>query len=792
MAEQPRGMEGRAPSNGAGDAGFVGKSVARSDGIEKVLGTARYVDDLPRMEGEIFGATVRSPVPRGRLRAIRFDPSFDWSDVTIVKAEDVPVNLVATIVLDQPVLATGQVNHAYEPVVLLGCRDRQKLARAKLAVTLDIDPLPAVLDMHAALEGKETIWPVDAPTRAEAEAAGLGPNVMKTYVIDKGDPDVDAALAKCAKVLSGRYSTHHQEQLYIEPQGVVAWWTEETEDGRTGAQAHVTGSIQCPYYVHKAFVKTFGLDPNAIDVSQAVTGGGFGGKEEYPSVIALHAALLAKKSGRPVRMIYDRTEDIEATTKRHPCHCEITTGFDADGTMRVLKMRVVMDAGAYVTLTPVVLSRGILHAAGAYRWTTARIEAVAVATNTPPNGAFRGFGAPQTIWAIERHMDGVAAYLGVDPLELKRKNLLVLGDTTATGQVLRSSVAGMECLEKGIDASRYFQRREAIDRENAERAARGDRKRLGIGGSIFMHGAGFTGSGERMLKGKAAVDLLPGGRLRIRTASTDIGQGTETVFRQIAADAAGVSIEAIDFAQPSTKVVPDSGPTVASRTVMVVGSIIEQTAREVGDRVKAEQAARGGSFGEAADRLLAKEGTVTSLKQYEPPSFVNWDDKTYRGDAYPCFGWMCDIAEVEVDLDTFEVDVRGFTIAGDVGKAINPVMCKGQLEGGTLQAIGWALWEDVVWRDGLIKNARITNYIVPTALDAPPFDTTLVECPFEYGPGGGAKGIGELPMDGGAPAIAAAVEHATGFAVHHLPLTPERLLAASMGASLAPKETTPC
>ena len=755
----------------------VGRSVPRADGAAKVLGTARYVDDLPRMPGELHGATVRSPVPRGILRGVKFDPSFDWSDVTIVRGEDVPVNTVALIAEDQPVLAGRHLNHAYEPVVLLACADKYKLLRAAAAVTLDIEPLPAVLDPEEALRNTTTIWGTD--------------NVQKRYLITKGAADtedslsaIDRALAACEVRVKGRYSSHHQEQLYIEPQGVIAWWDE--------AGVHATGSLQCPFYVHKAFLKTFGEEPGRIHITQAVTGGGFGGKEEYPSIIALHAALLAKKAGRPVRMIYDRKEDIEATTKRHPAICDIETGCDRDGKIRVLKATVLMDGGAYVTLTPVVLSRGTLHASGAYEWADVRIESVAVATNTPPNGAFRGFGAPQTIWAIERHMDKVARTLGMDPLDFKRKNVLVEGSVTATGQVLRASVAGVECLEKARAAAEYDRKRREMDAANASGAGQSaagnkplPRVARGIGAAVFMHGAGFTGSGERYLKGKVAVDLLPGGRMRIRTASTDIGQGTETVFRQIVADAAGISVADVDFAVPSTTNVPDSGPTVASRTVMVVGSITENAAREVTARVKKEQEAGGGTFAEAGDRLLAREGEVTSLLQYSPPDWIQWDDARYKGDAYPCFGWACDIAEVEVDTETLEVTVTSFWSATDVGRAIHPVMCKGQIEGGSLQAIGWALWESLVWDKGILKNPRMTNYIIPTALDAPPFHTILVEAPFSMGPGGGAKGIGELPMDGGAPAIAAAVEHALGLAMDALPLTPERLLAASTQGSLS-------
>jgi CO/xanthine dehydrogenase Mo-binding subunit len=747
--------------------GTIGKSIARADGASKVTGEARYVDDLPPMPGELHGATVRSHVARGIIRAVRFDPSFDWSSITVVQAADVPVNLVALIAEDQPVLAAERVNHVYEPVVLLACADEALLERAKRAVTIDVDELEPVLTIERALEGGPVVW---EPKTAFGEP---GTNVMKRYLIQKGDADIDAAIARSAVVVSGTYSTHHQEQMYIEPQGVVAWWDEKG--------AHATGSIQCPYYVAKAFAKTFSLEPPQIHITQAVTGGGFGGKEEYPSVIALHAALLSKKAGRPVRMVYGRSEDIEATTKRHPSVCEITTGCDADGTLRALKMRVLMDGGAYVTLTPVVLSRGTLHAAGCYRFADVRVEALAVATNTPPNGAFRGFGAPQTIWAIERHLDKVARQLGREPMALKRQNLLVLGDTTSTGQVLRSSVAGVECLDTATKLADYFAKREKGPRVYT--APDGSRKARGIGASVFMHGAGFTGSGERYLKGKAAVDLEAGGRLLIRTASTDIGQGTETVFRQIVADAAGIDVAAVDFAVPSTTTVPDSGPTVASRTVMVVGSIVEAAAREVAARVHEERERGGGTFAEAGDRLLAKGEKITSLKQYEPPAWISWDDVTYKGDAYPCYGWMCDVVEVEVDLDTFEVSIVDATIAGDVGRAINPVMCKGQLEGGTLQAFGWALGEELVWKDGKILNPRFTNYIIPTSLDAPPFTTALVEAPYEGGPAGGAKGIGELPMDGGAPAVAAAVEHAVGLAVDHLPLTPERLFVLARSAS---------
>lgn len=528
--------------------------------------------DLPRRPGEIYGATVRSPIARGRICSVRFDPSFDWSDVTTVQATDVATNRVAGIAADQPVLAEAVVNHAYEPIVLLACADPLKLSRAKLSVHLDIEPLEPVLDIDTALRGETLVW---RPSEGVGEP---GSNVMTRRLVTKGEADVDDALASCARVLSGTYSTHHQARL----------------------------------------------------------------DSVLPAISALHAALLAKKSGRPVRMIHDPREDIEATPRRHPCVCEITTGSDADGTLRVLKMRILMDAGAYVTVTPDVLSRAVLHAGGVYAWPTARVEAVAVATNTPPNGALIGSGAAQTAWAIERHLDALAAYLGVEPTELKKQNLLAEGQSTPAGTVARvPSVRA--CLEDGLRASDYLERRKSIERDNAKRAHRGERRRVGIGATLVM---------------------------------------------QEAAHAQGAD------------------PTVA---------------------------------------------------------------------------WMCSVVEVDVDLDTFEVAPKRSWLTADAGRSIDPTLDRGALEGGALVAYGWALSEEVIELDGLVENPRRAGYLVPTALDAPSFETSFVGASL-VSP---RSGLSELGVIGGAPAIAAAVEHATGIAVHHLPLTPERLHLASLGQTLA-------
>ena len=731
---------------------FIGENVPRVDGAAKVTGAAAYIDDFV-VPGALYGATVRSEVARGTLRGIKRDPSFDWTGITVVTAADIPGdNVVMLIEDDQPVLAATSIRHMYEPVALVACSDPVRLKRALRAITLDVESLPPLLTIDDSIAKKQLVHGTD--------------NIFKRYVMEHqlGGKEIDALIGACDVVLEGRYAVHHQEQLYIEPQGMIAWWSD--------AGVHVTGSLQCPYYVHKAMKRAFGLEGDRIHITQAVTGGGFGGKEEYPSMIAAHAALLAKVANKPIRMIYGRKEDIEATTKRHPARMDIKTGCGKDGKLVALKVDCVMDGGAYATLTSVVLSRGILHAAGAYEWKHARVAGIAVATNTPPNGAFRGFGAPQTIWGIERHMDRLATKLGREPLDLRRQNVLKIGSVTVTGQTLTESVGVQECIERAVKESDYDAKRAAYAKAPAKA-----HKRRGIGVCVFMHGAGFTGSGERRLKGKVQVDLERGGKLRVRSGSTDIGQGTETIFRQIAATAAGLTIAQIELENPCTTNVPDSGPTVASRTVMVVGSIVGTASKQLADRVREAQSSLE-TFGEAADRLLdAAKGPIVAVVQYEPPAANAWDDDTYRGDAYPTFSWGCDIAEVEVDLDTYETKILNFYAAQDVGKAIHPVMCAGQIEGGTLQAIGWALYEAVVWKDGKILNPRMTNYVIPTSKDAPPFTTILVEHPFSGGPNG-AKGVGELPMDGGAPALAAAVEQAIRAECNDLPLLPEQLFAA--------------
>jgi CO/xanthine dehydrogenase Mo-binding subunit len=532
--------------------------------------------------------------------------------------------------------------------------------------------------------------------------------------------------------------------------------------------------MQCPYYVHKALLKAFPLPPEKIRVIQMETGGGFGGKEEYPSMIAGHAALLAWKSGRPVKMIYDRAEDMAATTKRHPSRTRIKTAVSREGKLLGMDIEFVIDGGAYATLSSVVLSRGTIHAAGPYICPNVRIRSTAVATNVPPHGAFRGFGAPQSIFAVERHLNKVARAVGLTAEEFRRRNFVHRGETTATGQVIREPIELERLLDRALELSEYHAKTKAFAQENQR-----SKVKRGIGFATFMHGAGFTGSGERYLQSIAGVEALADGRVRILVSSTEIGQGTNTILAQIVAETLGISYEQVEIAQPDTGEVPNSGPTVASRTCMVVGKLLESAAIGLKQTlVKAGMLPEKygtAEFAWACARYIGEFGRLKSFSQYQAPPGIIWDDDTYRGDAYGAFAWAVYVAEVGVDTTTCEIQVEDFVALQEVGRVIHPILAAGQIEGGVAQGIGYAVFENVVWKDGRMANNQMTNYIMPTSVDVPRIRVYFEEVPYEHGPLG-AKGIGELPIDGPAPAVLNAIENALGIAVDEIPLLPEMLM----------------
>ncbi|HEY1985765.1 MAG TPA: xanthine dehydrogenase family protein molybdopterin-binding subunit [Terracidiphilus sp.] len=731
---------------------IVGSPVPRKEGIDKLLGKARYIDDLER-EGMWHGATVRSSIPRGLIRSIDFDPLIDWSEFAIVTAADIPgKNHVQLIFADQPCLADGRTNHCDEAIVLLAHPDKHKLREAVDAIRIEYEPLPPVFTIEESERQDTIIWGED--------------NLLKSFLLQKGD--VDSAWAGAAHVIEGDYRTGAQEHLYIENNGAIAEYSAEWG-------VIVWGSLQCPFYVHKSLMAIFDLPEDKVRVIQTETGGAFGGKEDFPSTLCAHAALLAMKSGHAVKIVYDRMEDLAATTKRHPSRVRHRTALDATGKLLAMDIEVATDGGAYCTLSSTVLSRATLHSPGPYVCPNVRVRSRAWATNTVPYGAFRGFGAPQAIFAIERHMDEIAGAIGMDPIELRRRNFLHDGDTTATEQVMREPVILDQLLDRALAESDYHVRHGRFAADNPNNPVK-----RGLGIAAFYHGSGFTGSGERYLNSLAGLDVTVDDKVRVLVSSTEFGQGTNTILTQIAAESIGIDYADVLMAPPDTSIVPNSGPTVASRTSMVVGRLIERAGSQLvamlREHAGLDEHYTRDQFFAACATYRAAHGEVVSMCRYEAPPNIFWDDQTYRGEAYPAFAWSVHVAQVAVDTVTYSTEVEEFWSVQEVGRVLHPVLAGGQIEGGIAQAIGYALYEKVVWQNGHMANNQMTNYIMPTAQDVPPIHVYFEEIPFDHG-AFGAKGIGELPHDGPAPAILNAIKDATGISFNTIPLLPEDLFA---------------
>jgi len=745
----------------------------RVDAAGKLTAETRFIRDI-RIPGMWYGTTIRSPHPHARIKQIIFDPVFEWQSVVRVTAADIPNNYVAMLEKDMPFLADKVVRYVGEPVVLLAAADRDLLREAARRVLIEYEPLPAVFDMLAS---------ENSPVRIFGDN-----NIFKEILITKGN--LDEAQKSSDVVVEIETETGFQEHLYLEPQGIIAI------PKKGGIEIH--GSLQCPYYVKNALDNMFDGKQH-ITVIQAPTGGAFGGKEDYPSLLAGHAAILAYKAKHPVAIFYDREEDVKFTTKRHPSHHRDRAFVKKDGTIIGADLTIHLDGGAYCTLSQVVLARTALTAMGSYHVPHVRIHAKAVATNGVPGGAFRGFGGPQAVFAVEMLIEKIATTLGLPPEQVRRRNLIREGQDTATGQVLRYSVSAVDTFEDVLVRSGYRKKFNQFRKHNAPilerlKAGRHPGSGLaemlrGIGISAFQHGAGFTGTGENKIGGKITVRIEPDGSVLILSAATEMGQGESTVMRTILAQALQVDRDLIRLAEVNTDLVPDSGPTVASRTTMIIGSLLVDAAKDIIDLLgkdlskdhKVSFDYKNGVFRAKGQKVSFEEAArhqagVEIHKEYHHPPFIKFDDIHWRGDAYPVFSWAAAVAEIEVDPVTFETTVKRYTTTHDIGKAINYDQAMAQIQGGSVQGIGYALYEKVRLEDGKYDITGFTDYIIPTTEETPEFDIRIMENPYPYGPFG-AKGLGEMPFVGAAPAVISALWMIFGRAFTHIPVTPEDLAA---------------
>lgn len=688
----------------------ISTPVRRSDAKKKIRGEAAYIADR-HFEGQLYAKTIRSSRARADIRSVAL-PELP-SGYYMVDHRDIPgVNHMRTVVSDHPIFAVDSVEYIGQPLFLILGPDLRVLCDLAAQVKIDYADKPAVFTLE------------------EAEAQDT---VFTDYQYQKGD--AEAAFRDAVQIIEEEFSTGYQEHVYLEPQGIAAEYKKDV--------LHIYGSMQCPYYVRNALLDVMAIPDEKMRVIQTVTGGAFGGKEEFPSLTACQVAVAAKKTGKAVMMIYDRNEDIICSTKRHPSRVHCRAALDKKNHVIGLEMDIRLNAGAYNGLSPVVLQRALFSATGVYDIPHLRIRGRNYRTNMLPSGAFRGFGAPQSIFAIEMLMHQIAVRLKEDPLEYKMRHVLKRGSKTCTGGKVREEVKLPEIVKKVKEMAQY-------DKKRKER-----KSFSGIGTSLFLHGCGFTGRGESDIRGKVILSKDKD-TVTLRVSSVEMGQGAETVLRKIVAQSLKLPMEKVIYAEVDTGAVPDSGPTVASRTTMIVGGLLQECAKEM-------------------KRRWREAEKIEIEKVYQHPSWLRWDDSTFQGDAYPVYSWGANIAEVEVDTLTYEITVQKIYAVYDVGVPVDIRALDGQMQGGIAQGIGWATIEVMEAEKGRLKQANLTDYKVPTSMDAPQMEIAYVNNPYPYGPFG-AKCAGELPFSGSPPAVAAAVSDALGKKISAIPLTPESLM----------------
>jgi CO/xanthine dehydrogenase Mo-binding subunit len=735
------------------DCAVVGADVPRVDAHDKVTGRTRYIDDM-ELPGCLEAALVIGGVPHGLLEGVDVSAARGMPGVVaVLTAADLPgANQIGCVRPDQPLLAADRVRFVADRVALVAAETRDEAHAAARAVRVDVRELPAVTDPVAAL----------APGAPEIHPGG---NLAVHQKVRRGDPD--GAFAAAPVVLERSFTVNYQEHAYMEPQGVAA------VPGTDGSMT-IYASLQCPHYIQGAVARVLGVPLAKVRVVQAPTGGAFGGKEDYPSEPAACAAVLAVHTGRPVRLVYDRAMDVLASTKRHRMQMKIGVAAETDGTLLAVRATLHVDAGGYLGLSSVVSERANCSVTGPYRVPNSFVDTLVVYTNNLFGGAFRGFGTPQTTFAMEAMIDLLAAETGVDRVTLRRRNLLAEGEPTITGQEIPPSYPAAETLDALLERAGFDDAVAAAEAFNATARWR----RRGVGLATSMYGCGLHAGGQHLEGSGALVQVHQDGSVNVTIGGAELGQGAYTMAAQIAAEGLGAPMDAVRVLPTDTARVPDSGPTVASRTTIMSGNAVRNAAAAVARELDAAATAAGlgadASFRERAAAAWRRKANLAASGWYAPPP-KPWDIETGQGIAYAVYCFGAHVVEVEVDLVTGETRVLRMVAGHDVGRAIHPQMLVAQAEGGMVQGMGWALSEDLILVDGRCPSPGLSDYAIPTTLDAPAMDVVLVEAPYPDGPYG-AKGIGEPSLITAPAAVAAAVSHALGRTLDRLPLTPQTLL----------------
>ncbi len=744
----------------------------RVDGYEKVTGKAKYGADL-YFDRMVYGRVKRSPHAHAEIEYISTEKAEALKGVhAVVTAADIPgEKTIGAIKFDHYPLAHKKVVCHGDGVALVAAETEEIAEQALSLIDVGYKELPAVFDVFEAMKD-------DSP-----KISGNS-NIVTHYPLRKGN--IDKGFEKSDHIIEKEYRTQFVEHAYIEPEAVVAL------KGEGQNQWEVHGSIQCPHSTRRGVARVMGTKLNDIRIVQVNMGGAFGGKDDQMTIMSIRACLLARKSGRPVKMVYSREESIVDSYKRHPYVLRYKVGYSSDGRLNAMKIQMYADAGAYLSMTPFVTWRSVVQATGPYEVENVETDIYGISTNNPYTGAFRGFGSPQIIFAQESLMDEIAHSLGMDGVELRKKNGYRDGSVTASSQRLENhKVSLLDAIDKVVEASDYYEKKKIF----AEYNRNSERYKKGIGLSCSFRGCALGAEGTDATG--AIVSVQQDGSAYVLAGLAENGQGLKTTFCKVAADVLGIGLEKFAYLPQDTGFIADGGPTVASRSTLMGGSAVKIAAEIIRDRIaqacleelEAEESEsivfdagklRNPENGKELDYEKACEiayfagKNLTSYGWYKAPD-VYCDEEVGQGPAYFTYVYASQVAELTVDTFTGRIFVDNIYAAHDVGKAINRVGALGQIYGGVIQGMGYGIFEEVDVQQGRIKNVNLDEYFIPTVKDFGKVHPIIIENEDKYGPWG-AKSLGEPTLELISPALNNAVFNATGKRHYKIPLDLETIV----------------
>jgi CO/xanthine dehydrogenase Mo-binding subunit len=779
----------------------VGQPVLRQDGLEKVTGSAKYADDYC-FEGQLYGVMVRIPEVHAKIDKIDYSAVADHPEVIAVcDSRDVPAaRKVGAIHKDQPVFCDDTVVSAGDAVAMLVGESETELLRLRERVKIDYTPLPVLSDPREALKpGAPLIHPEQ------------GSNLIVHYPLRKGD--IEKGFAESDFTIEQTYTTPLVEHAYLEPEAVIAL----PREGKKGIK--VIGSIQNPYTTRKVVAAVLGWPLARVRIEQAELGGSFGGKDDIMNVLSARAAVAALKTGRPVKIRYSREDSVLESYKRHPYIMHYKAGFTKDCKITAMKIDITADGGAYASMSPFVTWRTVVQATGPYEIEHVHTDVRAVYTNNPYTGAMRGFGSPQPIFAQESLMDEIAIQLGITPTEIRRRNGFKAGSITASGQKLKDhdvnlitvldtaaehtgfAVKWQENRQRNKEVPDFLLNKHAHSNPGLETLETGDfippegLLQKGIGLATSFRGCSLGAEGIDATASYLSVQS--DGSVYLLSGLAENGQGLRTTFSIIVAEVLGIPVDDVYYLEMDTALVPDSGPTVASRSTLMGGGAIKDAADTIRRRLESlllspwelkeaefifkdsRVRIKGDdrktiSFSDLCTLAFEKAVNLAAVGWYPGPK-VHWEEEKGQGDAYFTYVYGCQVAEVTVNTGTGEVYVDRVTAVHDSGRIINLLGAQGQVYGGVTQGAGYAVWEEVDTHNGSPRELNFDQYLMPTSLDIGEITPIFVEGEEKYGPWG-AKSLGEPALELTAAAIANAVRNAVGVRYFNLPLNLEEIL----------------